>query len=49
MHPMLIILALLIGGELAGVPGLILAVPFFAVVKVVIQHFYAYYVRRKAM
>jgi len=31
------------------VPGLILAVPFFAVVKVVIQHFYAYYVRRKAM
>lgn len=48
LHPMLIILALLIGGELAGIPGLILAVPFFAVMKVVIQHFYSYYVRRKS-
>ncbi|WP_420836072.1 AI-2E family transporter [Paenibacillus fonticola] len=47
LHPMLIILALLIGGEIAGVPGLILAVPFFAVLKVVIHHFYTYYVRRK--
>lgn len=49
LHPMLIIFALLIGGEIAGVPGLILAVPFFAVMKVIIQHFYTYYVRRKAM
>ncbi|MGZ7443576.1 AI-2E family transporter [Paenibacillus sp. TH7-28] len=49
LHPMLIIFALLVGGEIAGVPGLILAVPLFAVVKVIIQHFFSYYVRRKAM
>lgn len=49
LHPMMIILALLIGGEVAGIPGLILAVPFFAVTKVILQHFHAYFVRRKAM
>lgn len=49
LHPMLIIFALLVGGEIAGIAGLILAVPFFAVGKVVIQHFYAYYVRRKTV
>ncbi|MDQ0090053.1 putative PurR-regulated permease PerM [Paenibacillus anaericanus] len=49
LHPMLIIFALLVGGEVAGIPGLILAVPVFAVGKVVIQHFYAYYVRRKTV
>lgn len=49
LHPMLIIFALLVGGEIAGVPGLILAVPLFAVMKVIIQHFFTYYVRRKAM
>ncbi|MNI94955.1 hypothetical protein D3C73_1531410 [compost metagenome] len=47
LHPMTIIFALLVGGEIAGIPGLIFAVPFFAVGKVVIQHFYAYYIRRK--
>lgn len=49
LHPMLIIFALLVGGEIAGIAGLILAVPFFAVGKVVIQHFYAYFVRRKTV
>ncbi len=49
LHPMLIIFALLVGGEIGGIPGLILAVPLFAVGKVVIQHFYAYYVRRKTV
>lgn len=47
LHPMTIIFALLVGGEIAGIAGLIFAVPLFAVGKVVIQHFYAYYVRRK--
>ncbi|MET3543470.1 putative PurR-regulated permease PerM [Paenibacillus sp. VMFN-D1] len=47
LHPMLIIFALLVGGEIAGVVGLILAVPLFAVLKVIIQHFFAYYVKRK--
>lgn len=47
MHPLLIIFSLLVGGELAGIPGLILAVPCFAVLKVIVQHFFIYYVQRK--
>jgi predicted PurR-regulated permease PerM len=43
MHPLFIIFALLVGGELAGIVGLILAVPFFAVLKVVYQHITSYY------
>jgi len=46
MHPLVIIFALLVGGEVAGIVGLILAVPFFAVMKVIIQHVFLYYVRR---
>jgi predicted PurR-regulated permease PerM len=47
LHPLFIIFALLVGGELAGVLGLILAVPVFAVMKVIIQHIFLYYVQRK--
>ncbi|TFE31599.1 AI-2E family transporter [Cohnella luojiensis] len=49
MHPLTIILVLLIGGELAGVLGLILAVPFYAALKVVVQHVSAYYIHRKTV
>lgn len=47
LHPLIIILAVLVGGQLAGVAGMILAVPIFASGKVIIQHMFAYYVRRK--
>ncbi|SET67793.1 AI-2E family transporter [Paenibacillus sp. NFR01] len=47
LHPLLIIFALLVGGEVAGILGLILAVPCFAAGKVVIQHLISYYIRRK--
>ena len=47
LHPLLIIFALLVGGEIAGMIGLILAVPFFAAGKVVIQHFMAYLIKRR--
>ncbi|WP_151735950.1 AI-2E family transporter ['Paenibacillus yunnanensis' Narsing Rao et al. 2020] len=47
LHPLLIIFALLVGGELAGMLGLILAVPVFAAGKVVLQHLLTYYIRRK--
>ncbi len=47
MHPLSIIFALLVGGEIAGVVGMILAVPIFAACKVIVQHMFAYYVRRK--
>jgi predicted PurR-regulated permease PerM len=49
MHPLIIIFALLVGGELAGVIGLILAVPFFAVMKVILQHVFHYYVHRRTI
>ena len=35
LHPMLILLAILIGGKLFGIVGLLLAVPFTAIVKVI--------------
>ncbi|PTM59633.1 AI-2E family transporter [Desmospora activa] len=38
LHPLFIIFALLVGGELGGILGLILAVPLFAVGKVVVEH-----------
>lgn len=39
MHPVVIMLALLAGGELAGIVGMILAVPATAVLKVMVIHF----------
>ncbi|MDQ0161244.1 AI-2E family transporter [Aeribacillus alveayuensis] len=38
MHPIVIILALLAGGEMAGVLGLILAVPIVVILKVTLLH-----------
>lgn len=49
MHPLTIILVLLVGGELAGIVGMILAVPFYAAMKVVVQHVSAYYIHRKTV
>jgi len=49
MHPLTIIFVLLVGGELAGVVGMILAVPFYAALKVIAQHLFAYYIRRKTV
>ncbi|MFC5405210.1 AI-2E family transporter [Cohnella soli] len=49
MHPLTIILVLLIGGELAGVIGLLLAVPLYAALKVIAQHVSAYYIHRKTV
>ena len=49
MHPLTIILVLLVGGKLAGIVGMILAVPFYAAMKVVAQHLGAYYIRRKTV
>ncbi|TMN21043.1 AI-2E family transporter [Lentibacillus cibarius] len=38
IHPIAIIFVLLLGGQLFGVPGMILAVPVLAVLKVVVPH-----------
>lgn len=47
LHPLMIILALLIGGELAGIAGLILAVPILAALKVTAEHIINYVLQRK--
>lgn len=49
MHPLMIIFALLVGGQVAGVAGLILAVPFFAVLKVIFSHVSHYFIMRKTI
>jgi predicted PurR-regulated permease PerM len=38
IHPILIIFALLVGGEVGGVIGMILAVPLITILKVVLDH-----------
>lgn len=38
MHPVVIMFALLVGGEVAGVVGLLLSVPILAVVRTIIVH-----------
>ncbi|MFS8580219.1 MAG: AI-2E family transporter [Novibacillus thermophilus] len=40
VHPLTIILLILVGGNLAGVLGMILMIPTYAVVKVVVKHSY---------
>ncbi|UTW70023.1 AI-2E family transporter [Anaerobacillus sp. HL2] len=37
-HPVLIILSLIIGAEVGGIVGLILAVPTLAILKVLVMH-----------
>lgn len=38
MHPILIMFALIVGAEVSGVIGLILAVPILAIIKVIVMH-----------
>ena len=42
MHPLTIIFVLLIGGQFAGLIGLLLAVPTYALLKVIVSHIYRY-------
>lgn len=49
MHPLSIIFALLVGGKFAGMVGLILAVPVFAVMKVILQHLVSYQIQRRTL
>ncbi|MFS0780812.1 AI-2E family transporter [Bacillus sp. 1P06AnD] len=47
MHPLIIMFSLFIGGEIAGVIGLILAVPILAILKVAIVQLKAYRVKER--
>ena len=43
MHPLTILIILLAAGKMFGLVGLLIAVPVYAVVKVFITHFFAWY------
>lgn len=50
IHPLTIILLILVGGNLAGVLGMILIIPTYAVLKVVAQHSYRLFsIRREGI
>jgi predicted PurR-regulated permease PerM len=42
LHPMAVILAILCGGEIGGVAGIILAVPLLAILTVAVHHWRAH-------
>jgi predicted PurR-regulated permease PerM len=42
MHPMVVVLAILVGAELGGLPGIFLAIPFVGLVMVGYHHYRAY-------
>lgn len=44
LHPLVIVLALLVGGELWGLLGMLLAVPLAAVIKILFKHIYLHLV-----
>ncbi|WP_244527398.1 AI-2E family transporter [Lihuaxuella thermophila] len=46
LHPLMIIFALLVGGEIGGILGLLFAVPVFAMGKVVTEHIITHYLHR---
>jgi predicted PurR-regulated permease PerM len=43
LHPMIVALVLVIGGETLGILGLLIAIPVASTIKVVVQEFYANY------
>ena len=48
MHPLVIMLALLLGGEMGGILGLILSVPILAILKVGFVHIRKYFLDKHA-
>ena len=38
IHPLTIILLLLVAGKIAGLLGIILCIPFYAIIKVIVKH-----------
>ncbi|WP_263849818.1 AI-2E family transporter [Lentilactobacillus parafarraginis] len=43
IHPLTIIIILLAAGNIAGLMGMILAIPLYAIVKVILVHLYNIY------
>ena len=46
IHPITIIFVLLVSGSLFGVPGVILGIPGYAVIKVLVTHLFTSFKRR---
>ena len=38
IHPLTIIFPLLVAGKIAGLLGIILCIPFYAIIKVIVKH-----------
>lgn len=49
IHPLTIILLLIAVGSLSGLLGMFLAIPTYAVIKVIVSHFYRFYVLRSKL
>ena len=47
LHPLTVITVILAAGSIAGFLGILFAVPFYAVIKTIIIHFYQTYVIQK--
>lgn len=45
IHPVVIILVLLVGGEIAGIIGMLFAVPIFAILRVGINYVHGQFVK----
>ncbi|WP_077614632.1 AI-2E family transporter [Caenibacillus caldisaponilyticus] len=46
IHPIVIMLSLVIGGDVAGVVGMLLSVPVFVTLRVFVRHFWHYYKKK---
>jgi len=43
LHPLLVIVSVIIGGNLMGIVGMIISIPAVSIINIFIQEFYAYY------
>ncbi|MFB9331006.1 AI-2E family transporter [Paenibacillus aurantiacus] len=47
VHPLTTILLLLVAGEIAGILGIVLCIPFYMIVKIIVQHVYNLFLAEK--
>jgi predicted PurR-regulated permease PerM len=46
IHPIFIMLSLVVGGDMGGVLGMLIAVPAFVTIRVLVRHFWYYYTKK---
>ncbi|WP_025679535.1 AI-2E family transporter [Paenibacillus polymyxa] len=47
VHPLTVIILVLIGGDLAGITGILLAIPYYLIIKVIVSKVYLLFYREK--